>query len=712
MFQTPFSLVKPSFYPAFVFTLLFVAYPSFAYAAFTNTELIFGAVTTNTHTWASADIGTASANRKVIVFIEMNENGNAHAADGAPSSVTIGGISATKIIDNSFDNGYGNNQSLTVWTAAVPTGTAADIVASGIPSALYNGGLAILTTTDNIDISAAHDFALLGTDVDGGNLNLDVLTGGLAAGAGVAWPASGHTWTGLTEQGEVADGDDYFSVATYEAASDQLPLSVTISYSAQVSNFVTVSFAPLPSSVVALSRPPNNLGLVGYWSFDDGTGTVATDFSGRGNQGTFTDTGNGLPVWTNGKRGKAVEFDANHVDMGDINAMDGLANVSVVAWLKASSPGVNESETPLIVGKASCDSGGPFNLFLSSGVPSFLVADSSSNEVFATDFATNVDDGNWHFLVGTFDGSDAAIWVDGVQTDTEPFGFSLGSSANHFEVGGDCNGAFRNYYGTIDDVRVYSRVLGATEIAALARGGAARLGASSVDLQRGSSLESGLVGHWTFDGKDTNWTSETTGTTADQSGSDNTGTMTNMSRTLSAEGGRLGQGIRFDGADDYIAVTSFDETLTSATFAVWAKVEEDEIETCEGPIYSRGTTVDGIDIASCTDISRVGYTWDDDADTWGWAGGPLVPIGKWFLAVAVIEPTRATVYAYSEDGLNSAVRTDTHPPTVMDALELGRNNFGSRYSSGVFDDARIYNRALSEAEVRQLYNLGQVRIRQ
>jgi hypothetical protein len=27
-------------------------------------------------------------------------------------------------------------------------------------------------------------------------------------------------------------------------------------------------------------------GLVGYWSFDDGTGTQATDFSGNGNTGT------------------------------------------------------------------------------------------------------------------------------------------------------------------------------------------------------------------------------------------------------------------------------------------------------------------------------------------------------------------------------------------------------------------------------------------
>ena len=31
-----------------------------------------------------------------------------------------------------------------------------------------------------------------------------------------------------------------------------------------------------------LLKPPNNLGLVGYWSFEDGSGTMATDHSGNG----------------------------------------------------------------------------------------------------------------------------------------------------------------------------------------------------------------------------------------------------------------------------------------------------------------------------------------------------------------------------------------------------------------------------------------------
>src|SRR3989344_3676813 len=46
-------------------------------------------------------------------------------------------------------------------------------------------------------------------------------------------------------------------------------------------------------------------GLVGYWTFDEGTGATASDSSGNNNTGTLT---NG-PTWTTGKIGQALSFD-------------------------------------------------------------------------------------------------------------------------------------------------------------------------------------------------------------------------------------------------------------------------------------------------------------------------------------------------------------------------------------------------------------------
>jgi len=51
----------------------------------------------------------------------------------------------------------------------------------------------------------------------------------------------------------------------------------------------------------ALSRPPTNLGLVGYWSMNEGYGVTTTDLSGNRNHGTLTNM-QGNP-WVNGKQG-------------------------------------------------------------------------------------------------------------------------------------------------------------------------------------------------------------------------------------------------------------------------------------------------------------------------------------------------------------------------------------------------------------------------
>jgi len=55
--------------------------------------------------------------------------------------------------------------------------------------------------------------------------------------------------------------------------------------------------------------------LVGYWSFDEGSGEMAKDGSGNGNDGSLE---NGTE-WTAGKFGDAVQFDGtdDYVDVGN-----------------------------------------------------------------------------------------------------------------------------------------------------------------------------------------------------------------------------------------------------------------------------------------------------------------------------------------------------------------------------------------------------------
>jgi hypothetical protein len=53
-----------------------------------------------------------------------------------------------------------------------------------------------------------------------------------------------------------------------------------------------------------ITRTPNNLGLVGYWSFNEGFGSQAGDSSGNGKTGTLVNS----PAWVTGKYGQALNF--------------------------------------------------------------------------------------------------------------------------------------------------------------------------------------------------------------------------------------------------------------------------------------------------------------------------------------------------------------------------------------------------------------------
>ena len=90
----------------------------------------------------------------------------------------------------------------------------------------------------------------------------------------------------------------------------------------------------LYSSGATSHKQSDKLSLVGHWTFDENGGTVATDFSGRGNSGTLT---NG-PTFVAGKLGKALSLDGtdDYVDVGS-SASLAPSTLSVSFWTKNNS---------------------------------------------------------------------------------------------------------------------------------------------------------------------------------------------------------------------------------------------------------------------------------------------------------------------------------------------------------------------------------------
>src|SRR6185436_9301206 len=116
-----------------------------------------------------------------------------------------------------------------------------------------------------------------------------------------------------------------------------------------ISGMIAVAFLVLGSKTAeasGLHKAPNNLGLVGYWSFEDASGLRANDFSGHGNTGTLA---NG-PAFTAGKIGRAISFDGSE----DIVSVEGVAddiatgNVTMSAWVKFPTTYANGSPSAVV----------------------------------------------------------------------------------------------------------------------------------------------------------------------------------------------------------------------------------------------------------------------------------------------------------------------------------------------------------------------------
>lgn len=233
-----------------------------------------------------------------------------------------------------------------------------------------------------------------------------------------------------------------------------------------------------------------------------------------------------------------------------------------------------------------------------------------------------------------------------------------------------------DFAGNIDEVKIYNYARTATQIkqdyrAGLSgmktqKGSSVAMGGSS----GGKSLSDGLVGYWKMD--------ENTGTVVgDSSGVGNTGTFATGDATPSWSSGKYGVGVSFDGVNDYINFGNPNlSSLTNATISFWRK----------GPSTPANWLL-------FQGQSSVYYIMATSGGTGNFyhsnAGGnkTIYVDGK----VVLAPPSDNNWHHYVISGVNLSSWT-----TFL------LNNYSNWHFKGAIDEIRLYNRALSYDEVRQL----------
>ncbi|MDQ0898958.1 sialidase family protein [Paenibacillus sp. V4I7] len=204
-------------------------------------------------------------------------------------------------------------------------------------------------------------------------------------------------------------------------------------------------------------------GPVGYWKFDETSGTSASDSSGNGNTGTVY---NGS-VWTVGKLNNGLTFDAtnDYVDAGNKNSLQfGKGDFTASAWVKTDTISGNR----FIFWYGDVGTAVPsWWVRMESGKVAFQLDGTSAptgNYVVTDTAALSV--GTWTHIAVTREDLIIRIYVNGVEnkgiyTSNVP---DVSSTSNGLAIGKDKNGTTRYWDGMLDEVRVYDRALSSKEI--------------------------------------------------------------------------------------------------------------------------------------------------------------------------------------------------------------------------------------------------------
>ncbi|MFA7201698.1 MAG: LamG domain-containing protein, partial [Candidatus Paceibacterota bacterium] len=209
-------------------------------------------------------------------------------------------------------------------------------------------------------------------------------------------------------------------------------------------------------------HPITDAGLVGYWTFDEGTGTQALDSSGYNNTGTWQGTLGSQ--WTTGKIGGAGQFNGSDSVVQISNGYSTLLNLqstnppslTISGWFIRSDWGGGS------LSGISLWSNNVRLMFRPDNqtIAFQLKAGSTIVSYFSAQLST------WYCVVGVYDSTTSSIklYVNGqLIGNTSVADKDLSAIGPWFLIGNS-----QHYYkGIIDDVRLYSRALSPAEVLAL-----------------------------------------------------------------------------------------------------------------------------------------------------------------------------------------------------------------------------------------------------
>ena len=211
--------------------------------------------------------------------------------------------------------------------------------------------------------------------------------------------------------------------------------------------------------------------LIGWWTFDDGAGTVAVDSSGKGHDAAVQ----GGAEWVEGKAGSgALSFDGSDdiVVAGETPLMDIDTALTAAAWVYLNNLNTYYfilDKSPSGTAPSNYPGNYEFRIAPTTGTIQFGHQTSQGIDYVFYDSTTPIKAGRWYHVAVTFTkGGTVKFYVDGAPAGSVPQTQTFGILNDEpVRIGGRKDG-YSFFSGMLDDVRLYNHALKDLEVKKLA----------------------------------------------------------------------------------------------------------------------------------------------------------------------------------------------------------------------------------------------------
>ena len=321
----------------------------------------------------------------------------------------------------------------TVASTTVPVGYAdtwhhVAVVRSGSTNQLYWDGVPVgAPTTDASGTMASDTDLIVGSDAEG---------------------SMGHFWKGGIDD-----------VRFYHRAFSSLEVQGL----ASLSSLSSLSMSGAIHPFIPAFRVPGTGSLLGHWALDEQSDVgVVADRTAlqqdlvRG--GTPTSSADIPASAMSSYRSMMFDGSTDLLSLADASALE-PSNLTIGGWVKTTS-----SAGGFIVGHWASASEKGYGLRMeSTGLASFDLGHSGTTTTVTS--STEINDGLWHHITGTFDGTTQKIFIDGM-LEASSTASSVTYDEGSFTIGA-LTGPTSGFDGKIDDVRVYGVALSSESIGSL-----------------------------------------------------------------------------------------------------------------------------------------------------------------------------------------------------------------------------------------------------